>query len=67
MAIAITTPIISAKQFAENNDISEKAVNSQMDEGVLPTYQIKKGGKRYINLVALTMRCEEQATSKPWN
>lgn len=66
MAIVITTPIVSAEQFAADNGMTKTAVNAQMDSGILPVYQVKKRGSRYINLVALAERCKELAEDFPW-
>lgn len=61
--ILITTPVMTIELFAERAGVSPASARSMVHSNFLPT--IKKGKRRFINMVALTNECLQQAEANP--
>lgn len=61
--ILITTPVMTIELFAERAGVSPASARSMVHSNFLPT--IKKGKRRFINMVALTNECLQQAEAHP--
>lgn len=64
ITISLVLPAMTLEAYAELQHESIRSVRIQADKGLLPILQTVKGGKRYVNMVAMLKTCDEAAT---WN
>ena len=57
--ILIDTPVMTIEKFADKVGVTPASVRSMVNTKCLPT--IKKGKRRFINMLALTKECNQEA------
>lgn len=66
--IQLDTSFLSVREYARRHGENQKTVENDIKSGLIPTFQLGKGKKHMVNMVALAhMAASQIEANEPWN